>query len=180
VSDTPWLVSAVDTAANVVHDEATRGGGVVGPMGVADLAALGGALTDLLDRLATWTGLSALGVAVLGEGHRRRTWFPPPHGWAPYRLTTPRVITHGRRRHIVSLSTRTGGRDGRRACGAGSATRRARRTCRPTVSKWSAGTCTPGRRAGQDFVDVEADGAGSTVAARRANSSRLYSTSPRS
>ncbi len=33
MSDTPWLVSAVDTAANVVHDEATRGGGVVGPMG---------------------------------------------------------------------------------------------------------------------------------------------------
>jgi len=38
----------------------------------------------------------------------------------------------------------------------------------------------PGRRAGQDFVDVEADGAGSIVAACRANSSRLYSTSPRS
>ena len=150
-------------------------------------------------------GSPAPGVAVLGEGHRRRTWFPPPHGWAPYRLTTPHVITHGRRRHTVSLSTRAGGRDGRRACGAWSATRRARRTCRPTVSKWSAGTCwtprrcpppprgvravivcvhtlspQPGRRAGQDFVDVEADGVGSIVAACRANSSRLYSTSPRS
>lgn len=69
---TPWLVSAVDTAADVVHDEATRGGGVLGPMGVSDLAALCGALTDLLDRLATWTGRSTPGVAVLGEDHELR------------------------------------------------------------------------------------------------------------
>jgi len=114
-------------AASLLDEGATHfhGGSpaaVVGPYirtEIADwLPDRAGALTDLLDRLATWTGLSAPGVAVLGEGHRRRTWFPPPHGWAPYRLTTPHVITHGRRRHIVSLSTRTGGREGRRACGA--------------------------------------------------------------
>lgn len=69
---TPWLASAVDAAAATVQHAARRGGGVLGPMGVGDLAALGGALTDLLERLVTWTGRSAPGVAVLVEDYELR------------------------------------------------------------------------------------------------------------
>lgn len=67
MTDAPRLVSAVEDAAAALREAAHDGSGALDPMGVDDLAELGGALTDLLARLATWTGRTAPGVAELAE-----------------------------------------------------------------------------------------------------------------
>lgn len=41
-------------AADAVHHAAPRGGRELAPVGVPDLAELGGSLEDLLPQLATW------------------------------------------------------------------------------------------------------------------------------
>lgn len=66
MTDVPRLVSAVEDAAAALR-EAAHDGGALDPMGVDDFAELGGALTDLLARLATWTGRTTPGVAELAE-----------------------------------------------------------------------------------------------------------------